>query len=100
MNAAFVHRANVGFMAAFLPLADQRRRSAMGRLAGAPEVPPRVDMRPLEFGRWRRNLPKSVFLHGAEMRRSRSQSEGRLCETLVDVAAVGICGSDLHYYKG
>ena len=25
--------------------------------------------------------------------------EGRPGETLVDVAAVGICGSDLHYYK-
>jgi L-iditol 2-dehydrogenase len=25
--------------------------------------------------------------------------EGRPGETLVNVAAVGICGSDLHYYK-
>jgi len=43
----------------------------------------------------------AVFLHGPrEVRVARfNLREGRSDETLIDVAAVGICGSDLHYYK-
>ena len=43
----------------------------------------------------------AVFLHGPRDVRVApfNLREGRSDETLIDVAAVGICGSDLHYYK-
>jgi L-iditol 2-dehydrogenase len=43
----------------------------------------------------------SVFLHAARDVRVASAPlrEGREGEALIEVAAVGICGSDLHYYK-
>jgi L-iditol 2-dehydrogenase len=46
-------------------------------------------------------MGEAVFLHGARDARVSPSSlrEGRPDETLIDVAAVGICGSDLHYYK-
>ena len=46
-------------------------------------------------------MSKAVFLHGSRDARvvPFNPREGRSDETLIDVAAVGICGSDLHYYK-
>jgi L-iditol 2-dehydrogenase len=46
-------------------------------------------------------MSEAVFLHGARDVRVGPYNlrEGRPGETLIDVAAVGICGSDLHYYK-
>jgi L-iditol 2-dehydrogenase len=46
-------------------------------------------------------MSEAVFLCGVrDVRVSASKlREGRADEALVDVAAVGICGSDLHYYK-
>ena len=46
-------------------------------------------------------MSEAVFLHGArDVRVSPFDlREGHPQETLLDVAAVGICGSDLHYYK-
>jgi L-iditol 2-dehydrogenase len=43
----------------------------------------------------------AVFLHGPRDVRAAPLNlrEGRSDETLIDVAAVGICGSDLYYYK-
>ena len=43
----------------------------------------------------------AVFLHGPRDVRVApfNLREGQSGETLIDVAAVGICGSDLHYYK-
>ena len=43
----------------------------------------------------------AVFLHGPRDVRAAPLNlrEGRSDETLIDVAAVEICGSDLHYYK-
>jgi L-iditol 2-dehydrogenase len=43
----------------------------------------------------------AVFLHGSRDVRVApiNLREGHPDETLIDVAAVGICGSDLHYYK-
>ena len=48
-----------------------------------------------------RPMNEAVFLHGAPDFRvaPSNRREGRSDETLIDVAAVGICGSDLHYYK-
>ena len=46
-------------------------------------------------------MSEAVFLHGVRDVRVGPYSlrEGRPGEALIDVAAVGICGSDLHYYK-
>ena len=46
-------------------------------------------------------MNEAVFLHGARDARVAlfNLREGRSDETLIDVAAVGICGSVLHYYK-
>jgi L-iditol 2-dehydrogenase len=46
-------------------------------------------------------MSEAVFLHGARDVRVApfNLREGRPGEALLDVAAVGICGSDLHYYK-
>jgi L-iditol 2-dehydrogenase len=46
-------------------------------------------------------MNEAVFLHGAPDFRvvPSNRREGRPDETLVDIAAVGICGSDLHYCK-
>jgi L-iditol 2-dehydrogenase len=46
-------------------------------------------------------MNEAVFLHGSRDVRLApiNLREGRPGETLIDVAAVGICGSDLHYYK-
>jgi L-iditol 2-dehydrogenase len=46
-------------------------------------------------------MNEAVFLRGPRDARGAlfNLHEGRPRETLVDVAAVGICGSDLHYYK-
>jgi L-iditol 2-dehydrogenase len=46
-------------------------------------------------------MSQAVFMHGARDVRIAPYNlrEGRPGETLIDVAAVGICGSDLHYYK-
>jgi L-iditol 2-dehydrogenase len=46
-------------------------------------------------------MNEAVFFHGARDVRVApiNLREGRPGETLIDVAAVGICGSDLHYYK-
>ena len=46
-------------------------------------------------------MDEALCLHGARDARVQPLElrEGRPHETLLDVAAVGICGSDLHYYK-
>ena len=46
-------------------------------------------------------MSEAVFLHGTRDARVAPYNlrEGRAHETLLEVAAVGICGSDLHYYK-
>jgi len=46
-------------------------------------------------------MDQALFLHGARDARVQPLElrEGHPHETLLDVAAVGICGSDLHYYK-
>ena len=46
-------------------------------------------------------MSRAVFLHAAHDARVApfNLREGRPGETLIDVAAVGLCGSDLHYYK-
>ena len=46
-------------------------------------------------------MSKALFLHAAHDARVApfNLREGRPGETLLDVAAVGLCGSDLHYYK-
>jgi threonine dehydrogenase-like Zn-dependent dehydrogenase len=46
-------------------------------------------------------MNEAVFLHGTRDARVASYNlrEGRPHETRLEVAAVGICGSDLHYYK-
>jgi L-iditol 2-dehydrogenase len=46
-------------------------------------------------------MSRAFFIHGAHDARVSpfNLREGRPGETLLDVAAVGICGSDLHYYK-
>ena len=46
-------------------------------------------------------MSQAVFLHGPRDVRVSPYNlrDGRPGETLIDVAAVGICGSDLHYYK-
>jgi len=46
-------------------------------------------------------LNEAVFLHGARDARTALFNLRECCpgETLVDVGAVGICRSDLHYYK-
>jgi hypothetical protein len=59
--------------------------------------PPRSKFR----ARLRIPMNEAVFLHGSRDVRVApiNLREGRPGETLVDVAAVGICGSDLHYYR-
>lgn len=46
-------------------------------------------------------MTRALFLHAAHDARVApfNLREGRPGETLLDVAAVGLCGSDLHYYK-
>ena len=46
-------------------------------------------------------MSRALFLHAARDARVSPYNlrEGWPAETLLDVAAVGICGSDLHYYK-
>ena len=46
-------------------------------------------------------MSKALFLHAARDARVAPYNlrEGRPGETLLDVAAVGLCGSDLHYFK-
>lgn len=46
-------------------------------------------------------MSRALFLHGPHDARVApfNLREGREGETLLDVAAVGLCGSDLHYYK-
>ena len=46
-------------------------------------------------------MNEAVFLHGARDVRIApiNLRDGRPGETLIEVAAVGICGSDLHYYR-
>ena len=46
-------------------------------------------------------MNEAVFLHGARDVRVApiNLRDGRPGETLIEVAAVGICGSDLHYYR-
>jgi L-iditol 2-dehydrogenase len=46
-------------------------------------------------------MSRALFIHGAFDARVApfNLPEGRAGETLLDVAAVGLCGSDLHYYK-
>ena len=46
-------------------------------------------------------MSRAVFLHAAGDARLApfNLREGAAGETLLDVAAVGLCGSDLHYYK-
>jgi threonine dehydrogenase-like Zn-dependent dehydrogenase len=46
-------------------------------------------------------MNEAVFLHGVRDARVAlfNLREGRSDETLIDVAAVGICSSDLHYCK-
>jgi L-iditol 2-dehydrogenase len=46
-------------------------------------------------------MSQAMFLHGAYDARVQpfNLREGRPGEVLLDVACVGICGSDLHYYK-
>ena len=46
-------------------------------------------------------MSRALFIHAARDARVSPYNlrEGRPGETLLDVAAVGICGSDLHYYK-
>ena len=48
-----------------------------------------------------RPMNQAVFLHGTPDFRvaTSNRRESLYDETLIDVAAVGICGSDLHYYK-
>ena len=56
----------------------------------------------IDKGGWAEtNMNKGVFFHRARDVRVApiNLREGRPGETLIDVAAVGICGSDLHYYK-
>jgi L-iditol 2-dehydrogenase len=46
-------------------------------------------------------MSRAVYLHGPRDTRVTAFNlrEGRPGEVLVDIAAVGVCGSDLHYYK-
>jgi len=46
-------------------------------------------------------MSRALFIHGARDVRVSPLNlrEGREDEVLLDVAAVGVCGSDLHYYK-
>src|SRR4029079_9813028 len=46
-------------------------------------------------------MSRALFLHAAEDARVAPSNlrDGHLGEVLRDVAAVGLCGSDLHYYK-
>lgn len=46
-------------------------------------------------------MGKALFLHGAHDARVApfNLREGQPGEVLLEVAAVGLCGSDLHYYK-
>lgn len=46
-------------------------------------------------------MSRALFLHGPHDARVSpfNLREGRADEVLLDVAAVGLCGSDLHYYK-
>ena len=46
-------------------------------------------------------MSRALFLHGPKDARVTGYNlrEGRPGEVLLDVAAVGLCGSDLHYYK-
>ena len=46
-------------------------------------------------------MSRALFIHGArDIRVSPfNLREGREGEVLIDVASVGLCGSDLHYYK-
>jgi L-iditol 2-dehydrogenase len=46
-------------------------------------------------------MSRALFIHGArDVRVSPfNLREGRANEVLIDVASVGVCGSDLHYYK-
>ncbi len=46
-------------------------------------------------------MSQAVYIHGARDARVAPFNlvEGRPGEVLLDVAAVGVCGSDLHYYK-
>src|SRR6478672_85953 len=46
-------------------------------------------------------MGKAVFLHGRNDARVSpfNLREGAPDEVLIDVGAVGICGSDMHYYK-
>ena len=46
-------------------------------------------------------MSRALFLHAARDARVSPYNlrEGRPGETLIEVAAVGLCGSDLHYYK-
>ena len=46
-------------------------------------------------------MSRALFIHGAGDARVAPYNlrEGRPGETLLEVAAVGLCGSDLHYYK-
>ena len=46
-------------------------------------------------------MSRALFLHGPKDARVSAYNlrEGRPGEILLDVAAVGLCGSDLHYYK-
>ena len=52
-------------------------------------------------GRGEALMNEAVFFHGARNVRVApiNLRDGRPDEALIDVAAVGICGSDLHYYK-
>jgi L-iditol 2-dehydrogenase len=52
-------------------------------------------------GRVETSASEAVFLHGSRDVRVAPfhLRKGRPGETLIEVAAVGICGSDLHYYK-
>lgn len=46
-------------------------------------------------------VSRAVYIHGVKDARVApfNLKEGRTGEVLLDVAAVGLCGSDLHYYK-
>ena len=46
-------------------------------------------------------MSRALFLHGANDARAApfNLREGREGEVLLDVASVGVCGSDLHYFK-
>ena len=49
---------------------------------------------------WGNALARAVFLHGVrDVRVGSYDNPTRLGPVGIDVAAVGICGSDLHYYK-